>query len=336
MKKRFVISAGIAGLIGLWFYYRDKKYPLTKGYYLMNKFSVPDKVVTLSNVKLVNKLLSKEGLPKTPDDITREIRYIKTEDKESIPLSIYKLKYMNRNIPCLIYFHGGGFFFKDEAYMHRLVCEYVKKAKCMVVFVHYRTSDEYPFPTPFKDCCNAIEYIWENAKQFNVNKKKIALGGDSAGGALTGACTLWCRDETDIKPCFQMLIYPVTDLRMQTESMKKYSDCPLWNSYLTKKMWKFYLRNGIKGKKEYISPILAKRFSKLPPAYIETAQYDCIHDEGIDYAKSLESAGVKVQLEDIKSVFHGYDVFLNTEITKKMIEKRAQALYSTFYNKDID
>lgn len=333
MKKIVATSAGIAGLIGIWCYYRDRKYPLAKGYYLMNKFSIPDKVLTLSNVRLANRLLSKEKLPETPDDIIREIRYIKAEDEEDIPLSIYKPKDMNENIPCIIYFHGGGFFLKDEAYMHKLVCEYVKRAKCMAIFVHYRTADKYPFPISFKDCCNVIQYVWENTEQLNVNKKKIALGGDSAGGALVGACTLWCRDETDIKLCFQMLIYPVIDSRMRTETMKKYVDSPLWNSTLIKKMWKIYLRNGIKEKKEYVSPILAEDFSKLPPAYIETAQYDCLYDEGIDYAKLLISAGIKIQLEDVKNVFHGYDMFLNTEITKIMIEKRAKALYSAFYDK---
>ena len=331
MKKIVVISAGIVGIIGIWFYHRDKKYPLTKGYYFMNKFSIPDKVLTLPNIKLANRLLSKVELPQTPDDIIREIRYIKTKDEEKIPLSIYKLKDMDDNMPCLIYFHGGGFFFKDEGYMHKLVCEYVKKAKCMAIFVHYRTADKYPFPTPFKDCCNAIQYVWENTEQLNVNKNKIALGGDSAGGTLTGACTLWCRDETDIKLCFQMLIYPVIDSRMETETMKKYVDSPLFNSTLIKKMWEFYLRNGIKEKKEYTSPILAENLSKLPPAYIETAEYDCLHDEGIDYAKSLISVGVKVHLEDVKNVFHGYDAFLNTEITKRMVEKRSKVLYSAFY-----
>ena len=128
-----------------------------------------------------------------------------------------------------------------------------------------------------------------------------------------------------------MLIYPVIDSRMETETMKRYVDSPLFNSTLIKKMWGFYLRNGVKEKKEYASPILADDFSELPPAYIETAEYDCLHDEGIDYAKSLISVGVKVNLEDVKNVFHGYDAFLNTEITKRMVEKRSKALYSAFY-----
>lgn len=118
---------------------------------------------------------------------------------------------------------------------------------------------------------------------------------------------------------------------METETMKKYVDSPLFNSTLIKKMWEFYLTNGIKGKKGYTSPILAENLSKLPPAYIETAEYDCFHDEGIDYGKSLISVGVKVHLEDVKNVFHGYDAFLNTEITKRMVEKRSKALYSAFY-----
>lgn len=333
MKIQVIISLGIAMLIGVWFYYRDKKYPLAKGYYILNKFSIPSQLLSLSNIKSINKLLSKCNFTKMPDNIIREIRYINTEDVKKIQLSIYKPKDMENNIPCLIYFHGGGFFLKDEGYIHKIVCEYASRAKCMVAFVHYRTSDEYPFPTPFKDCCNAIEYIWENTDQLGINKNKIALGGDSAGGALAGACALWCRDETDIKLCFQMLIYPVIDSRMETETMKKYGDCPLWNSSLTKKMWEIYLRNGIMEKKEYASPILAKDFSKLPDTYIETAEYDCLHDEGIDYAESLIKAGVSVHLEDVKKVFHGFDVFSNTEITRKMIDKRSRFLYSAFYEK---
>lgn len=336
MKRKAIIVAGIAGALGMWFHYRDKKYPLAKGYYLLNKFSIPGNVLTLSNIKLANKILSKGWLPKTPNDINRAIHYIKTEGKEKIPLSIYKPKDMNENIPCLIYFHGGGFLLKDARYIHRHVCEYARKAKCMVVFVHYRTSDEYPFPIPFDDCCNAIQYVWKHAKQLGVNNKKIALGGDSAGGALTGACTLWCRDETDIQICYQMLIYPVTDSRMETETMKRYVDSPLWNASLSKKMWDLYLRNGVTKKKEYASPMLAEDFSRLPPAYIETSQFDSLHDEGVAYAKSLMGAGVKVQLEDVKGVFHGYDVFLNTDITKKMIEKRSQALHAAFYEKSED
>ena len=71
---------------------------------------------------------------------------------------------MNEKQPCLVYFHGGGFFLKDEAYIHKIVMKYALFAKCTVVFVHYRTCDGYLFPTPFYDCCDAMEYVWENAE----------------------------------------------------------------------------------------------------------------------------------------------------------------------------
>ena len=69
--------------------------------------------------------------------------------------------------------------------------KYALFAKCTVVFVHYRTCDGYPFPTPFYDCCDAMEYVWENAENLNIDKDRIAVGGDSAGGALAASCTHW-------------------------------------------------------------------------------------------------------------------------------------------------
>ena len=71
--------------------------------------------------------------------------------------------------------------------------QYALQAKCMVVFIHYRTSDEYPFPIPFYDCCDSLKYIWENAKELNIDQNKIAIGGDSAGGALAATCSHWCK-----------------------------------------------------------------------------------------------------------------------------------------------
>lgn len=85
MKKIVVISAGIVGIIGIWFYHRDKKYPLTKGYYFMNKFSIPDKVLTLPNIKLANRLLSKVELPQTPEILLEKYAILKPRMKKRYP-----------------------------------------------------------------------------------------------------------------------------------------------------------------------------------------------------------------------------------------------------------
>ena len=118
--------------------------------------------------------------------------------------------------------------------------KYASKAKCIVVFVHYRTSEKHPFPIPFADCWEGLEYIRQNSRKLHIDRRRIAVGGDSAGGALAAACTLRSRDERKLDICFQMLIYPVLDARMKTESMKKYTDSPVWNAPLSRKMWELY------------------------------------------------------------------------------------------------
>lgn len=332
MKLKNIALIGMIGLGGVWCHYRNKKYPLAKGYGILNKIIIPGGVLNVPVAKFANRILSKEKLLKSSNGVIRNRIEINTRDGKQIELSIYKPNDIECNNPCLIYFHGGGFFLKDESYIHNIVCEYAKNVKCCVVFVHYRTADEYPYPVPFQDCCDAIRYVWENSENLGIDKNRIALGGDSAGGALTGACTLWCRDETNIRICFQMLIYPVTDLRMKTETAKKYVDAPLWNSTLSKKMWEIYLRNGIPDIKEYASPALAKNFFDLPPAYIEVSEFDSLRDEGVAYATALKEAGVNVQCDEIKGACHGFDVFLNNELTIKAIQKRSKVLIDAFNN----
>lgn len=130
--------------------------------------------------------------------------------------------------------------------------------------------------------------------------------------------------------CFQLLVYPVTDCRMETDSMQKYTDSPMWNAGLNQKMWELYLREGDHGTPQYAAPLLAHDFSNLPPAYVEAEEFDCLHDEGIAYAEVLEAAGVEAQVEDVRGTFHGFDFFTGKEISKAMVQKRTQALQQAF------
>ena len=208
--------------------------------------------------------------------------------------------------------------------------KYAINAKCTVVFVHYRTSDKYPFPIPFYDCADAIEYIWKNADELNIDKDRIAVGGDSAGGCLGASITHYCKKH-NIPLCFQMLIYPVIDANMNSESTLKYKDGPLWNSTMSKRMWEIYLRDGINDKEEYASPILAKDFTNLPRAYIETCEFDSLSDEGNLYAKILKENNIPVELSQIEGGIHGFDFIQNTKLTKDAIIRRSNALYNAFY-----
>ena len=116
--------------------------------------------------------------------------------------------------------------------------------------------------------------------------------------------------------------------------MKKYTDSPIWNARLTKRMWEIYLRNGDMGKRCYASPLEAGDFRKLPPAYVEVEQYDCLHDEGVEYFRELRKAGVPARLREVKGTFHGFDVFRNTRATEKMLKIRSRALYEAFWRQE--
>lgn len=280
--------------------------------------------------KLGNKVLGCKNLPPVPNGLIRDRIRIKTRDNAEIDLSIYKSQSTNEKQPCLVYYHGGGFFLKDEAYIHKIVMKYATNAKCTVVFVHYRTSDEYPFPIPFYDCVDAMEYVWNNADMLNIDSDRIAVGGDSAGGALAASITHYCKDH-QIPLCFQMLIYPVIDKRMNTKTAIKYKDGPLWNSSMSKSMWDIYLRDGIKDKEEYISPIMAKDFNGLPSAFIEISEFDALYDEGKNYAETLRSFNISVEVSELKGSIHGFDILENTELTKSAMKKRCNVLYNAFY-----
>lgn len=254
-----------------------------------------------------------------------------SEDGTPIRLTIYQPKDADRAMPCLLYFHDGGFCLEDAGYIHRYAAQYAQGAQRVVALVHYRTSDIASFPTPFQDCYAALRWVWDNSLSLRVDRARLAVGGNSAGGTLAVACALRSRDENGPHLCFQLLVYRVTDCRMETASMKKYTDGPMWNARLNRKMWELYLRNGDGGTPEYAVPMLAADFSNLPPAYVEVNGFDCLHDEGSAYAQALRAAEVQAQLEDVPGTFHGFDFFTSKAISQTMIRKRVQALQLAFH-----
>ncbi|OAB27033.1 alpha/beta hydrolase [Paenibacillus macquariensis subsp. defensor] len=272
----------------------------------------------------VNKHKSANGM-----NVTKEV--ISGYKDGKVELTIFEPKGIQKNAPCLIYIHGGAFVLKGAPSHIHLVCEYASKTPCKVIFVDYRLAPKYAFPYGVEDCYAAFEWVCEHADVLGIDNNRIAIGGDSAGGALAAAVTLMARERKAPRICFQMLLYPVTDERQITESIKKYTDTPMWNSVLNEKMWKLYLKNGVDGNREYASPMEASSFENLPDAYVEIAEFDCLRDEGIHYAESLQKSGIQVELYQTKGTIHGYDVAVKSEIVKQSVERRIEALKIAFH-----
>ncbi len=248
-----------------------------------------------------------------------------------IPVYVIKPKRLTEVSPCLFDIHGGGFMMKASPAHFMRAKEYAYKLNCTVVFPDYRLIPEYPYPTPFGDCFAVYRWMTEHATDLKIDTQKIAVLGDSAGGNLAAAVTLRVRDERLPMPRCQVLIYPVLDRRMQTQSMKTYTDTPVWDAKLSKLMWGLYLKDVEKqGNMQeilgYISPAETENISGVPHTYIEVAEFDCLRDEGIVFSETLKKAGISVELHKVPGSVHGYDVMMRSKEVKKLMCQRVRCL----------
>ena len=223
-------------------------------------------------------------------------------------------------LPCLVYFHGGGFVFKAARYHYRNAGEYARTG-CRVLLVDYRLAPKYAYPVPNEDCFAAYVWAAEHAAELAIDHARLAVGGDSAGGCLAADVIFRAHRAGLPAPRFFMLVYPVLDRRMQMQSMQAFSDTPMWNARLNKKMWQYYLADG-----QYRSPAEEGDFSFFPPTYLETAEYDCLHDEGVAFAEKLREQHVPVTVRETSGTMHGYDIVRRSAITQESIMARCAAL----------
>lgn len=265
-----------------------------------------------------------------PKEITN--RYITMEGYkgQKFKVDIFEPSNVKEKLPCLIYIHGGAFSYKASAYHKKLACMYALKANCRVYFPDYHLLPKYPYPAAYNDVLALYKHILENKEDFRIDSEKIGVAGDSAGASIAALiCNNYERENLK-QPCIQMLVYPVVDVDMKTDSMKRFSDTPLWNSKNNKRMWLYYCIN-LKGKDIYsASPMYNSLPQRIPDTYIETAEYDCLHDEGIIYGKNLQVAGAMVEINETSGTIHGYDSAINTKIARSNIEKRILFLKKGF------
>ena len=227
-----------------------------------------------------------------------------------------------KSLPCLVFFHGGGFMLRASGGHYKLAKEYAYKLPCKVVYVDYRLAPKHPFPVPAEDCFAAYRWTLFHAERLGIDKNNVFLGGDSAGGNLAAAVTLMARDRKYPAPKGVLLIYPVTDRRMITASMKKYTDTPVWDAKLNRIMWQCYLGKEEPQPVEYASPAEAKDVSKFPPTYMEVAELDCLHDEGLAFCEKLKEAGVTTEFHEIKGGCHGYETATDSLLVQSCMDMR--------------
>lgn len=310
-------------------YSLDKELKDVGGFWARMDFR--DFIITPTKVGMINAYNEAYRLLRPPiKGVSKYIRKIKASGGGKMKVIVYEPDGMKKDAPCLIYYHGGAFILKEDSSSHKLAQYYALSVPCKVIIVDYRLAMDYPYPTPVKDCYRALQWVEHNADALGIDRKRIAVIGDNAGGSLAAAVALLARDLSGPKICFQMLISPVTDCRMTTWSMRQFVDSPRWNSNLNRQMWKYYLRKGDCGRPEYASPLQAASLADLPPAYVETQEIDCLRDEGNAYADRLCQAGVPVELNEIRGTFNSYDVFDKNTLVRLSLKRRCMVLKKAF------
>ena len=230
-----------------------------------------------------------------------------------IPIRIYRDQEQNE-APCLVYYHAGGWVIGDLDTHDHQCRQLAQLSGATVISVDYRLAPEHPFPSGHIDSLDALRYIASNPDEFDIDPKKIAIGGDSAGGNLAAYLAICARAE-GIPLVLQMLLYPVTDTRSYLDDVHDFAypsidenkDSPL----LTLETMRFFAHHTVTGSKIprpaddwRLSPILMENLSNLAPTYIGVCELDPLRDEGIAYAKALEAQGTSVTLTEWADQVH--------------------------------
>ncbi|MEJ8850921.1 alpha/beta hydrolase [Variovorax rhizosphaerae] len=208
-------------------------------------------------------------------------------------------------LPVLVYFHGGGFTVGNIR-THDTLCRVLSRdAGCAVVSVDYRLAPENKFPTASNDAWDAVQHIAKEGGALGLDATRLALGGDSAGGALTAACAIMARD-VGLPVALQLMFYPGVAAHQDTDSHRLYADGPLLTKALIDYFFAGYVRSPADREDWRFAPLLADDVEGVAPAWIGLAECDPVVDEGIAYADKLRAAGVPVDLEIYRGVIHEF------------------------------
>jgi acetyl esterase len=222
-----------------------------------------------------------------------------------IPLRVYRPR-DDHPLPIVVWFHGGGWTI-GSIETHDMTCRSLANGVgCVVVSVDYRLAPEHKFPAAVEDALAATQWVADHATEVGGDPARVAVAGDSAGGNLAAVVSLLARDAGGPDLVFQLLVYPVTDHEFESASMVENAT----GYYLERVSMRWfcheYLNDESDGADWRFSPVRAPDLTRLPPAFVLTAEFDPLRDQGERYARELEAAGTAVELRRYDGVFHGF------------------------------
>jgi acetyl esterase/lipase len=236
-------------------------------------------------------------------------------------------------LPALYYIHGGGMVIgaiETEDAIARALCLAVG---CAAVSVEYRLAPENPHPAPVEDCYAGLVWTAENADRLEIDARRIAVYGGSAGGGLAAATAILARDRGGPALTLQMLLYPMLDDRCETPSCEEVDDIGVFDGWASREGWQALLgeRWGTDAVEPAAAPARGTDLSGLPPAWIDVGEIDSLRDESVEYALRLLRAGVATDLHVYPGAFHAWEVFVpDADCSGRVVADRVAALRRAF------
>ncbi|MEM7190531.1 MAG: alpha/beta hydrolase, partial [Pseudomonadota bacterium] len=230
---------------------------------------------------LIEKLADARRESYPPPEVDRVEDLVTGEDYGAVPVRIYRVS-TEPAAPVIVFYHGGGHVFGSIDSHDTMARFLARTAGCTIVSTDYRMGPEHPFPAAVEDSYQTARWVADNATELNVDPTRLAVGGDSAGGNLAAVTSLMARDSGDFAIAAQVLVYPVTDYRGESESHKLFAEGYGILEAETMAWFRTHYLGGLEGASDWrASPLLVHSVADLPPAFVLTASHDVLRDEGV-------------------------------------------------------
>lgn len=256
---------------------------------------------------------------KKDESVITEERVIERDDGSELRVLVFKPVDVKPNATALLWIHGGGYALGSAYTQFDIAKSFIESSNTVVISPEYRLSTEAPYPAALNDCYDTLKWIVDNADDLTINKDQIFVGGESAGGGLTAALSLYARDKQEVKIAFQMPLCPMINDKMNTPSAIENHEL-VWDSKRNRAGWRLYLGDlyGSNYVPKYAAAMRETDFSDLPPAYTYVSDLDPFYDDTLGYINNLKASHVEVTYNIYKNAYHGFlNIAPKAEISKE-------------------
>lgn len=289
---------------------------------------------TLSAVRLaMEEMLLPEEEYAHPEISIERLTIPGPDGNSELGIILFKPKNQSKDMPAILHIHGGGFVLGSAEISNASNVKTALEVGCVIASVDYRLAPETKAPGAVEDCYAGLKWLHENANQLGLDRGRIAVAGESAGGGLAANLAQFARDKGEYDVCFQLLIYPMLDDRTVTNAdLNPTVGEFVWTKDANAFGWRSLLGGDPGGATvpPYSAASRAADLSNLPPAYIYVGALDLFLEEDVDYAMRMLAAGVSVELHVLPGAFHGFELVPTSTLAMRAEKERIEVLKRAF------